>query len=125
MKKMIMILVLSPALCFGQLIASRDGGGISGASVSRTGIDTGTGGNRSILRLDTDSVRVLKPQELRRGANAGGGLSGSLTSGSDAILSRFALDLVNVEEVTLKDGTVIKIENIRDGLINSATTLNE
>lgn len=76
---------------------------------ARTGIEgEGTTG-RSILRIESfESIRTLSKEELRSESRF------SVNSLAERnALSKFALDFSNVEEITLKDGTVVKIEDIQ------------
>jgi hypothetical protein len=87
--------------------------GVSAQGLSaRTGIEgEGTTG-RSILRIESfESIRTLSKEELR---------SESRFSANSLVernaLSKFALDFSNVEEITLKDGTVMKVDELREKL---------
>ncbi|MCO4794694.1 MAG: hypothetical protein KC493_13330 [Bacteriovoracaceae bacterium] len=88
-----------------------------GLIAARTGIEgEGTNG-RSILRLDINSVRVMSSEELRS-TPALNRTGSQLDSGSQAILNKFALDLENIQEITLKDGTVIKKAELEEKVYN-------
>jgi hypothetical protein len=82
--------------------------------ISRVGPDTGGGGGTagmSILRIDSfDNVRTLSREEIIRINNIDSGLSSSNSPNS------YALDISNLEEITLKDGTVLRIEDIKQKL---------
>lgn len=94
----------------GKLLGTDTGAGNTGRS---TGIDTGGGLTRTVLRVEVGSVRALSPQELRRGIDTGTGGPG-IQSG----LAKYALDFSNIEEITLKDGSVVKVEDIKEKLGN-------
>ncbi len=80
--------------------------------MARTGIEgEGTTG-RSILRIESfESVRTLSKEELR---NESRFRINSVNERNS--LSNFALDFSNVEEITLKDGTVVKISELKEKL---------
>lgn len=89
-----------------------------GLTMARTGIEgEGTTG-RSILRIESfDTVRTLSKEELRSETRL------NTNSLEQTSLSGYALDFSNVEEVTLKDGSVIKIEELEERMLNSITIL--
>lgn len=94
---------------------------------SRVGTDTGGGGGtagRTILRAEMNLIRSLTTEELRSGVHSGIGNSISIDSVDSpaSFTSKFALDLENVEEITLKDGTVLKIREIREKVLDNLTS---
>lgn len=99
MKTLIMMIVL----------ASVSTGLSAQGLTARTGIEgEGTTG-RSILRIESfESIRTLSKEELRSESRL---TSNSITERN--ALSKFALDFSNVEEITLKDGTVIKVDELK------------
>jgi hypothetical protein len=77
---------------------------------SRTGIDTGTDTGRSILRLTSEnSIERATTQIMNRL---------QITRQGSSVLSTVALDLNNVHEVVLKDGTVYEIKDIKELIKN-------
>lgn len=105
--KLLLITLLFSTSAFTQVRLGTEGGG--GQARALTGIEGG-GGQRTVLRVESTIVRPLTMEELRRGVDTGLGYEtrGSLTSTT----SKFALDFSNVEEITLTDGTVLKVEEI-------------
>lgn len=100
MKKALILTIFLPLIASAQLMTAR------------TGIDTGTGGEgRSIIRLESNSFRALTTRELNLGVD-----SVLTNNSSSSVLNKFAVDLANIEEVTLKDGTVIKIDELQERL---------
>lgn len=98
MRKLIIALTLMVSTVHAQSLVS-----------AATGVDTGTGVSRSIMRIT--SRNTIERISTRRNS------IDSLASNSQTrLLSRFALDLNNVEEITLQDGSVIKKEEIIEAL---------
>lgn len=150
MKKIIICLALIPTLSFasskgtegggGQILGGEGGGGTAkslgiegegttgtrksligtdtgGGLVRATGVDTG-GGFRTILRAEINNIRPLTPQELAMGIDTGTGNTGSINS-----VSKYALDLSNISEITLKDGTVLNKVDIEERIFEMAIGL--
>jgi hypothetical protein len=147
MKKIIIGFALIPTLSFGNIngteggggqILGREGGGRTtltlrsqGDSVNSkvlgtdtgggfgrvTGVDTG-GGFRTILRAEINNIRPLTPQELATGIDTATGHANRLNS-----ISRYALDLSNISEITLKDGTVLNKVDIEERIFEMAIGL--
>ena len=116
--KLLLIGLIISSSAFGQLRLGTEGGG--GQARVLTGVEGG-GGQRTVLRVESTIVRPLTMEELRRGIDTGGGFEtrNLITSAT----TKYALDFSNIEEVTLKDGTVLKIEEIQDKLRNSLKSL--
>lgn len=147
MKKLIISLALIPTLSFGnvngteggggQILGGEGGGGTTlslgseggggnakvlgtdtGGGLGRvTGVDTG-GGFRTILRAEINNIRPLTPQELAMGIDRGTGHSSRVNS-----ISKYALDLSNISEITLKDGTVLNKVDIEERIFEMAIGL--
>lgn len=129
-----------PTLSFGNLTGAEGGGGTalalgiegvgtSGTSKSLLGTDTGGalgrvtgvdtgGGFRTILRAEINNIRPLTPQELAMGIDTTTGQNSRVNS-----ISKYALDLSNISEITLKDGTVLNKADIEERIFEMAIGL--